>query len=88
MYRIPGYQLVRPTLSPDGKLLALLAHEAKGYRRLIVVFDNLTGRKIAERRCDSGAPLEFLPDSRTLAIGRSGHLAGEFIELWIVPSDE
>jgi hypothetical protein len=84
-YHIPGHQLVRPTLSPDGKLLALQAHEAKGYRRLVVVFDNLSGRKIAERRCDSGAPMEFLPDGRSLAIGRSGHLAGNPIELWTVP---
>ncbi len=81
-FMVPGHHCVHGTISPDGKVLAMEAHQIGTMRKFILVFDVATGQEIARRKSPSLYQLSFLPDSQTLAIAFSGHVIGEPIAFW------
>ncbi|HEX8915791.1 MAG TPA: DUF4303 domain-containing protein [Humisphaera sp.] len=81
---VPGHMVMKPALSPDGRLLAVEAQQIGTPRRFVVVVDTETGTEVARRKVQMANVLRFLPDSRTLAIGVSAHTTGEPIVLWTV----
>jgi hypothetical protein len=86
-FAVPGHQAVTGTLSPDGRLLAVVAHEIGKPRKSAVVFDTVTGRDAARRKSGFAHDLAFLRDSRTLAISTSGYTKREPIEFFPVDID-
>ena len=83
--QIPGHQLIRATLSSDGKLAACEASEIGTPKKFIAVFDVKTGREIARRKSDTNAETVFVPAKPVLAIGTGGHTKGEPVLLWKIP---
>ena len=83
-FAVPGHHAVGGTLSPDGALLALEAHEMGKPRRFVAVFDAGTGAEVARRKSDFVADLAFLRNGRTLGVPESGAMAKEPITLWKV----
>jgi len=82
---LPGHHLTSPAVSLDGCLLAAVANRMGVYRYRIVVFSLKTGDLIAERKCGSVHSPCFFPDSKWLAIPKSGGMSGEPIDLWEIP---
>ncbi len=85
-FQIPGHQLVRATLSPDGRLVAFEAHEIGKYRRFIVVCESASGREIARRKSDFVHDLAFFSDCKTIAVTANGHTKYEPVVLWDIPN--
>jgi hypothetical protein len=83
--QIPGKQLVRAAISPNGKLIACEAHGIGKRTEDIVVFETKTFREIARRKSDSVSDLKFSPDSRLLAFTKEGYTTSEPIVVWRVP---
>jgi hypothetical protein len=79
--RIPAHQLIRATLSQDGKLVACRASECGKYTSFIVVYEVASGREVGRKKSDS-YEMAFLPDRDVLALTASGHLKGEPVVLW------
>lgn len=87
---LPGHQLVTPAISADGRLVAFEATEIiTGHRKkFVAVVEIATGREIARRKSDFVKAMQFLRDSRTLAISEGGFTTGEPIVLWAIPDLE
>jgi hypothetical protein len=82
---LPNHQVNRPTLSPDGRLLAFEAQEIGKPRSFLAIFDTITGAEIARREIDAMHQLAFLPDNQTLAIAVSKISTTEPIDFWRIP---
>jgi hypothetical protein len=84
---IPGHQLTKAVLSPDGLHVAFDAGVVGAYRHYIVVVEVETGREVARRKNGWTFPnvLMFAPDNSTLLIAKSAITPREPIELWPIP---
>jgi WD40 repeat protein len=86
-FQIPAHELIKATLSPDGKLVVAEASECGKRNTFIVVFDVKTGREIARRKVEYSSSTEtaFLPRGNVLVMTTSGHMRSEPIILWRIP---
>jgi hypothetical protein len=83
--QLPGKQLVRATMSPNGELIACEAHGIGKRIAEIIVFETKTFSEIARRKSDPVSDLKFSPDGRLLAFTKGGYTTSEPIVLWRVP---
>jgi hypothetical protein len=84
--RIAGHQLVRATLSPNGRLVAFEAHEIGKPRKFVAVYETRKFREVARRKSDLVHAMAFSPDSSLLAFTKNGYTASEPIGLWRIPA--
>lgn len=82
---IPGCQLVRAVVSPDGKLIACSASVVGKGQYFVVVFETRKFREVARRPSNHSPALRFSPDSRFLAFTKDGYTTSEPIVLWRLP---
>lgn len=75
--RLPGYQVVWPTLSSDGSRVACVAQRIHGSRNFVMMFDTASGDRYWETESDSINEIAILPDNRTVVIPISGHMTSE-----------
>lgn len=84
--KIPRFQLLKATLSSDGRFVAFCAHEAKDSgKKFLVIYDVGSVREVARRECDWIKDMQFLPDNRTVVFTLSGWMHHEPISFWQIP---
>jgi len=69
---VPGHQLTKAILSPDGKWVASRADECGKYTGHIVIHDVKSGREIARRNAKEISDMIFLPGKSVLILGIKG----------------
>lgn len=82
-FELPDQQLVEPSLSPDGRLLAVRAQSTHDCRHAVIVFDTTSGELVARRKTSGSTP--YFVTNRQLALPFYGHTNGEPVELWTLP---
>ena len=81
---VPGLILHARGLSADGRTLIAEADHLGSKRQSLVALDVPTGRELARRRPPLAAVPRFLPDGRTVALGKADNDGRPPVEFWTV----